>query len=131
MPSVFPDDQLEGICTLYKHILDLFVLDVLAASAYLLKVQLSFSYCTRSDSHNTHLVSLWRNIFLLRSRKSGMAAHRATQIFCNTKRNLPSIMTHLIVTFSWEPLQKLIEQVWPLLEDHESLKYAFPETTHP
>lgn len=61
---------------------------------------------------------------------SGMAAHQATQIFYNTKRNLPPIMTHLIVTFSWEPLRKIIKQVWPLLEDHDSLKYAFPEPVH-
>lgn len=40
-------------------------------------------------------------------------------------------MTRLIVTFSWEPLQKIIKQVRPLPEDDEALKYAFPEPIHP
>lgn len=40
-------------------------------------------------------------------------------------------MTCLIVTFSWELLQKIIKQVQPLPEDDDYLKYAFPEPTHP
>jgi len=40
-------------------------------------------------------------------------------------------MTCPIVTFSWEPLQKIMKQVQPLPEDDEFLKYAFPEPIHP
>jgi len=37
MPSAFPNEQLEGIRTLNKLVSDLFLLDVLAASADLLR----------------------------------------------------------------------------------------------